>query len=89
MHTEAVSLAIIINNLREQQVADATPTVDSIIAKAKTGDSQAFEALMVKYQRQVMGTSLRLLGNLDDARDAVQEVFLRLYKYLHTLDETR
>jgi len=89
MHSEAVSLSIIINSLRDPQIAETTATVDSVIAKAKAGDNQAFEALMVKYQRQVMGTSLRLLGNLDDARDAVQEVFLRLYKYLHTLDETR
>lgn len=89
MHSQAVSLAVIINNLRDSQTADQAATVDSVIARAKAGDNQAFEALMVKYQRQVMGTSLRLLGNLDDARDAVQEVFLRLYKYLHTMDETR
>jgi RNA polymerase sigma-70 factor (ECF subfamily) len=89
MHSEAVSLSIIINSLRDPQIADSGATVDSVIAKAKAGDNQAFEALMIKYQRQVMGTSMRLLGNLDDARDAVQEVFLRLYKYLHTLDETR
>jgi len=89
MHSEAISLAIIINSLRDPQGGEAIATVDSVIAQAKAGDNQAFEALMVKYQRQVMGTSLRLLGNLDDARDAVQEVFLRLYKYLHTMDETR
>ena len=88
MHSEAASLAIIINNIRDHASEEAV-TVESVIARAKAGDSRAFEALMVKYQRQVVGTSLRLLGNLDDARDASQEVFLRLYKYLHTLDETR
>jgi RNA polymerase sigma-70 factor (ECF subfamily) len=34
-------------------------------------------------------TALRILGNLEDARDAGQEVFLRLFKYLGRFDETR
>src|SRR5581483_5321258 len=88
MQTETANLGIIIS-ARGNRAAEETTAVDSIIARAKAGDNQAFEALMIKYQRQVIGTWLRLLGNLDDARDAAQEVFLRLYKYLHTLDETR
>ena len=41
------------------------------------------------YQRQVLTTSLRLLGDLKDAQDASQEVFLRLYKYLHRFEDGR
>lgn len=44
---------------------------------------------MREHERQVLRTAWRLLGSRDDARDAAQEVFLRLFKYLHRFDERR
>lgn len=61
----------------------------SLIAQAKLGDVEAFEQLLIRYQRQVLGTAIRLLGNVDDGRDAAQEVFIRLHKYLHNFDEEK
>jgi RNA polymerase sigma-70 factor (ECF subfamily) len=49
---------------------------------AKTGDLAAFELLMRQYERLVLVTAFRLLGVLEDAQDASQEVFLRLYRNL-------
>ncbi len=49
---------------------------------AETGDLAAFERLMRQYERMVLVTALRLLGNMADAQDASQEVFLRLYRNL-------
>ncbi len=40
----------------------------------------AFESLMRMHERMVVGTAYRLLGRLEDAQDAAQEVFLRFYK---------
>ena len=39
------------------------------------------------HEKQVLGTALRLLGNLEDAQDAAQETFLRLYKNLNRLPD--
>jgi RNA polymerase sigma-70 factor (ECF subfamily) len=61
----------------------------TLIANAKRGDATAFEALLTRHQSLVLRVATRLLVNSDDARDAAQEVFLRLYKYLHRFDETR
>jgi RNA polymerase sigma-70 factor (ECF subfamily) len=47
---------------------------------------------MAEHERMVVGTAYRLLGRMEDAQDAqdaAQEVFLRLYKHLGTLDEAR
>lgn len=52
------------------------------IAAARAGDLAAFETLMRQYERLVLVTALRLLGNMEDAKDASQEVFLRLYRNL-------
>jgi len=52
------------------------------IAAARSGDLAAFELLMRENERLVLATALRLTGNLADAQDISQEVFLRLYKNL-------
>ena len=53
-----------------------------VLAAARSGDLQAFELLMRQYERLVLVTALRLAGNLSDAQDVSQEVFLKLYRNL-------
>ncbi len=53
-----------------------------LIERAAGGDAVAFEQIMIHSQQRVMAMSWRMLGNEADARDATQEVFLRVYKYL-------
>jgi RNA polymerase sigma-70 factor (ECF subfamily) len=50
------------------------------------GDHAAFEQIIIRYESRVMTLAARLLGSRDDARDVVQEVFLRAFKYLHRAD---
>jgi RNA polymerase sigma-70 factor (ECF subfamily) len=59
------------------------------LKNAKAGDASAFEQIVILHQRQVLMTSLRLLGDLKEAQDASQEVFMRLYKYLHRFKDGR
>ena len=54
----------------------------SLLAAARSGDLPAFERLMRQYERLVLVTALRLAGNLPDAQDVSQEVFLKLYRNL-------
>jgi RNA polymerase sigma-70 factor, ECF subfamily len=66
------------------------PELARLVKQAKAGDPAAFEAILRRYQRQVLLTSLRMLsGNMEDAQDAAQQVFLRLHRSLHQLDENR
>src|SRR5215471_17292585 len=53
------------------------------------GDVAAFEQLMLRTQYRVLSTARRLLGDPADAEEAVQEVFLRVYKYLHRFDRSK
>lgn len=55
-----------------------------IIAQVCAGDTNAFEALVVAYQKQVYNLALRTVGNEEDAADMTQEVFLRAYWALGT-----
>ncbi|MDT7604213.1 MAG: polymerase sigma-70 factor, subfamily [Acidobacteriota bacterium] len=56
--------------------------LSSLVSLARAGDSLAFERLMVETERRVVATAWRLLGNREDARDAAQEVYLRVFKYM-------
>jgi RNA polymerase sigma-70 factor (ECF subfamily) len=53
-----------------------------LIESARQGDAAAFEEIMIRYQRRAVNTAWRMLGNREDARDAAQDVFLRVFKYL-------
>ena len=55
-------------------------------ARVRTGDLAAFEALMRQHERLVLMTAWRLLGNIEDAKDVSQEVFLRLYRNLRKVE---
>ena len=57
-----------------------------VIESAKAGDLSAFEQVMREHERLVLMTALRLLGRLEDAQDASQEVFLRLYRNLSKVE---
>jgi RNA polymerase sigma-70 factor (ECF subfamily) len=45
-----------------------------------SGDSAAFEKLVERHQRLVVGTVARMLGNNADAEDIAQQVFVRVWK---------
>jgi RNA polymerase sigma-70 factor (ECF subfamily) len=57
-------------------------TLARLIERAADGDTVAFEEIMKHSEKRVMRMTWRMLGNEADARDAAQEVFLRIYKYL-------
>jgi len=60
-----------------------------LIARARAGDVQSFDDIMSLHQQRVFRTAFRILGHMEDAQDAAQEVFLRLYKYLDRFDTAR
>jgi len=57
-------------------------TMDGPDARTRAGDLTGFEAVMRQHERLVLVTALRLLGNIEDAKDVSQEVFLKLYRNL-------
>lgn len=61
-------------------------TEAAAIAKARTGDGEAFRLLVEKHSRSVFRLGFRLTGNPQDAEDVVQETFLRAYRQLDRYD---
>ncbi|MEM7480851.1 MAG: sigma-70 family RNA polymerase sigma factor [Acidobacteriota bacterium] len=50
-----------------------------LLARVAAGDEAAFEELISRHQKRLLHLCERLLGDADAARDAVQEVFLRVW----------
>jgi RNA polymerase sigma-70 factor (ECF subfamily) len=74
----------------KDEVAARELTIGMARASEESADSLPdFEALLDRFERKVLGTAMRLLGNREDARDAAQEVFLRLHKYRRSYDPSR
>src|SRR5271157_4846913 len=63
--------------------ARLNPQVDSLIRAAQHGDQDAFEQLVRAYDQNVLRLAMNLLRSPEDARDAYQEAFLRVYRNLH------
>jgi len=55
-----------------------------LIRAVQQGDQSAFEALVRSYDQSVLGLAMNLLRSPEDARDAYQEAFLRVYKNIHS-----
>ena len=51
-----------------------------LMSKIAEGDAQAFASLVELHQHAVIGTCAKMLGNIDDAHDLAQQVFLRVWK---------
>ena len=53
-----------------------------LIVKSCTGESSAFRMLMEKYQKKIYYLALDMTGNLHDAEDLTQEIFIKAFKGL-------
>ncbi len=51
-----------------------------VLARVAAGDVEAFARLVEAHQQRLLRLCERLLGDLEEARDAVQEVFLKAFK---------
>ena len=50
-----------------------------IIKRTLAGDKNAFELLVLAYEKQVYNLALRMLGSSEDAADMTQEAFIKAY----------
>ncbi|HEX6728534.1 MAG TPA: sigma-70 family RNA polymerase sigma factor [Pyrinomonadaceae bacterium] len=59
------------------------------IKRCRNGDPEAFRHIVEQYQSQALGHATAIVGNRDDAMDAVQEAFIDTFQALESLDLDR
>lgn len=65
-----------------------SPDADlELVHRAQRGDFEAFEVLVNRYQKRIYGLAFRILGQSQDAEDAVQQTFLSVVEHLTSFRE--
>ncbi len=72
-----------------QPVVQAGPDDHALVRRCLEGDERAFALLVTRYSGALYRLSWRMLRNEEEARDAVQEVFLRVHRALGSFDQRR
>jgi len=65
------------NKISDRELVEAT----------KSGDTQAFEELVFRHERRVLGVAQRIVNNWEDAEDVSQESFHKAFLHLGTFQE--
>ncbi len=55
---------------------------EALIRRFQSGDERAFDQLLLRYQAMVLHVAYKTLQQEDDAKDAAQEIFLKIYRSL-------
>lgn len=62
----------------------ADPSEAEALARAQSGDHQAFAQLYSLHKRRIYSLCLRMVGNIAEAEDLTQEAFLQLHRKIAT-----
>ncbi len=57
-----------------------------LVRKCKAGDARFFEPLVRAYEQPGLRVALGMMGNAEDARDALQEAFVKTFRALGRFD---
>jgi RNA polymerase sigma-70 factor, ECF subfamily len=64
-----------------KQVSD-----ECLVLAAKDGDANAFVELRDRHSPRILSTAYRITGNWEDAEDALQDTFLKVFIHLHRFE---
>ncbi|HEV3244830.1 MAG TPA: RNA polymerase sigma factor [Candidatus Paceibacterota bacterium] len=64
-------------------------TDEMIAASVQSGETEAFSQLVERYENKLMRYARKFLRDPDDAKDIVQEVFIKAYENIQSFDASR
>src|SRR6516225_3836157 len=83
MPTFQTTIVSIASELSELRMRMSPAEESELIARAQTGDVEAFCELAANHQRSLYLLALKYSGNHHDAEDLTQEVMLNAYRAIH------
>jgi RNA polymerase sigma-70 factor, ECF subfamily len=63
--------------------------LEEIIEKVKKGDQDAFRKLVEEYRQQAFSMAFRIICDEEEARDIVQDSFIKIWQKMETYDRTQ
>lgn len=62
---------------------------EAVVVRVQGGDTEAFGVLVARYQGRLERYARKFISDLDDAKDIVQEVFIKAYENIQSFDAAR
>ena len=66
--------------------AQMLPDDQAAVARARSGDEEAFRLLVERHSRSIFRLAYRMTGRAEDAEDIVQETFVRAYRQIRRFE---
>ena len=60
--------------------------MDAVIARCLAGDQTAWEEIVRTHKRKIFNLAYKFVGRHDEAEDLTQDIFIKIFKALHTFD---
>jgi RNA polymerase sigma-70 factor (ECF subfamily) len=78
--SKAASLPLATFEVDEETAA--TQSQAAFVCELKAGDERAFEVLVTEFERPIVRFLFRYLGNLEEAKEVCQDVFIKVFRGL-------
>lgn len=72
---------LIAGEVDSRRVTQPCPFEAALIVRLKAGEMAAFDELVEQYQPLVYALAWRILNDVEDARDATQETFIKIFRH--------
>jgi RNA polymerase sigma-70 factor (ECF subfamily) len=69
----------------EENVTSPNST-DALVERCLAGDQSAWDQIVRQHWRKVFNLAYKFVGRHDEAEDLTQDIFLKIFKALHTFD---
>lgn len=74
---------------KEQARPYTSLTDEELVSAVQNGEQEAFSHIISRYQGKIYAYIQRLINHGDDATDITQDVFMKAYRHLNTVDTSR
>ncbi len=70
----------------DPNIVPVTSATDALIERCLAGDQVAWDEIVRAHWRKVFNLAYKFVGRHDEAEDLTQDIFLKIFKALHTFD---
>jgi RNA polymerase sigma-70 factor (ECF subfamily) len=80
---DSIKQEVLSKGVASPATQEESPQVTLLVERAKRGEAEAFDALMRLYERRIIAVGVQMGLSTDDALDACQDTFVKVFRYIH------